>query len=153
MGSGDPVILIHGLFGMGANLGTIAKPLSEHYRVISVDLRNHGRSFHHPSMRLGDMAGDVARLMDHYQLRSARILGHSLGGKVAMQLALERPVVRRLMELVRLRASHPAFDGELDVGAPSATSLRMCWKDGLAACTLHVDVEGAMTIEASEGRS
>jgi esterase len=76
---------------MGANLGTIAKPLSEDYQVYSLDLRNHGRSFHSDSMQFSDMADDVARLMDHCGLASARILGHSLGGKVAMQLALQQP--------------------------------------------------------------
>ncbi len=98
VGEGEPVILIHGLFGMGANLGTIAKPLSEQYQVYSPDLRNHGRSFHSDSMCFSDMADDITRLMDHYGLASARILGHSLGGKVAMQLALQQ--ANRVQKLI-----------------------------------------------------
>lgn len=83
------VILLHGLFGMGSNLGMVAKPLAESYRVYSLDLRNHGRSFRAESMLFSEMADDVERFMDSEGISSAYIIGHSLGGKVAMQLALQ----------------------------------------------------------------
>ena len=87
-GSGDPVFLIHGLFGSLSNLGNLARALAPSYRVISVDLRNHGDSPHHSEMSLLSMAQDLVELMDHLSIASAYFVGHSLGGKVAMQLAM-----------------------------------------------------------------
>ena len=87
-GVGDPVFLIHGLFGSLSNLGNLARALAPSYRVISVDLRNHGDSPHQPEMSLLSMAQDIVELMDHLSIASAYFVGHSLGGKVAMQLAM-----------------------------------------------------------------
>lgn len=87
-GQGEPLILIHGLFGSLENLGGIARPLADHYTVYSLDLPNHGRSPHTDTMNLATMAADVLSWMDEQKLESAHILGHSLGGKVAMELAL-----------------------------------------------------------------
>lgn len=91
IGSGAPVLLIHGLFGMSENLGGIARGLADAFTVHSVDLRNHGRSPRAQSMTLSEMAGDVAEYMARHEIDSASLLGHSLGGKVAMQLALNWP--------------------------------------------------------------
>jgi esterase len=87
-GVGDPVFLIHGLFGSLSNLGNLARALAPNYRVISVDLRNHGDSPHHSEMSLLSMAQDLVELMDYLSISSAYFVGHSLGGKVAMQLAM-----------------------------------------------------------------
>jgi esterase len=86
--SGDWVLLLHGLFGSGDNLNTLAKALADRFRVVLVDLRNHGRSPHAPTMTLAEMAADIALLQDTLGIASSAVLGHSLGGKVAMQLAL-----------------------------------------------------------------
>jgi esterase len=85
------VILLHGLFGLAANLGTLARELGRDYRVLVPDLRNHGRSFHAPRMNYRSMAADVLRLMDANGIGRAAFLGHSMGGKVAMQAALDDP--------------------------------------------------------------
>jgi len=90
-GSGTAVILIHGMFGSLSNLGNLAKVLAQNYRVISVDLRNHGDSPHDDKMDLVLMAADIVSLIKELQLNSAILIGHSLGGKVAMQVALSRP--------------------------------------------------------------
>jgi len=95
---GKVVILLHGLFAMGSSLAMVAKPLTQHYCVYSLDLRNHGRSFRAESMSLTDMAEDVLMLMDDQGIGDAYLLGHSLGGKVAMQLALQQP--KRVRALV-----------------------------------------------------
>jgi esterase len=87
-GVGDPVFLIHGLFGSLSNLGNLARALAPSYRVISVDLRNHGDSTHHAEMSLLSMAQDLVDLMDYLSIANAYFVGHSLGGKVAMQLAM-----------------------------------------------------------------
>lgn len=90
-GEGPDVILLHGLFGMGNNLGSLSRSLQQHYRVHSLDLPNHGRSAWTDNMVLGELAAAVSRWMDHRHLEMAHFVGHSLGGKVAMQLALDEP--------------------------------------------------------------
>jgi esterase len=90
-GDGYPVILIHGMFGSLSNLGNLARHLSNQFRVISVDLRNHGDSPHDSVFDLSAMAEDIVHLMDVLSLPSAFIVGHSLGGKVGMQVAMSHP--------------------------------------------------------------
>ena len=90
-GSGDAVILLHGMFGSLSNLGVVARTLVDRYRVISVDLRNHGESPHAAVMSLSTMAADIVELMDDLGLSRAILIGHSLGGKIAMQVALTNP--------------------------------------------------------------
>jgi len=85
---GDWVVLLHGLFGSGDNLGSVARFLAADFRVVQVDLRNHGRSPHSATMTMAAMAADVALLQDRLGIDSSHVVGHSLGGKVAMQLAL-----------------------------------------------------------------
>ena len=97
-GQGRSVVLIHGLFGSLDNLGLLARPLSEQYRVISVDLRNHGGSFHSADMCYPTLATDITHLMDHLEIDEATLIGHSMGGKVAMQLAKQAP--KRVSKLV-----------------------------------------------------
>lgn len=91
LGQGQPLILLHGLFGSADNWGTIAKHFSQTHQVISVDLRNHGRSPHSESQNYTDMAGDLIELCDSLNLDTIHLLGHSLGGKVAMQFATQYP--------------------------------------------------------------
>jgi len=91
LGSGKDIILIHGLFGRLENLNMVAKALSENYRVTSVDVRNHGDSFHNELMDYPSMAKDIVVIMQHLAIESAIILGHSMGGKIAMELALTCP--------------------------------------------------------------
>ena len=96
-GAGDPVVILHGLYGSSANWGSVARALAGRHRTILPDLRNHGDSPHRPAMSYEAMAGDVAELMDRLGLDVAALVGHSMGGKVVMTLALQRPRrVRRL---------------------------------------------------------
>lgn len=97
-GQGPAVVLIHGLFGSLDNLGLLARPLGEQYRVISLDLRNHGASFHSDEMSYPQQAADVLALLDHLALDKAALIGHSMGGKVAMQVAKLAP--HRVSQLV-----------------------------------------------------
>lgn len=97
-GQGSPVILLHGLFGMGDNLGLLARALSAHFQVLSLDLPNHGRSPRSQSMNLDDMAEKVIEFLDFEGISRADFVGHSLGGKLAMHVALNQPKrVRRLV--------------------------------------------------------
>lgn len=97
-GEGDPIILIHGLFGSAANLGMVARGLAPHFRVYSLDVRNHGKSPHSDRMNYPLMAGDVVQFMDEHGIESCPIMGHSMGGKIAMQVALDHP--QRVSKLV-----------------------------------------------------
>ncbi|WP_372860726.1 alpha/beta fold hydrolase [Spongiibacter sp.] len=90
-GEGSAVVLLHGLFGSASNLLTLSRSLESHYRVIRMDLRNHGKSPHRDYMDIPTMALDVARTLDTLGIERAALLGHSLGGKVAMQLAATQP--------------------------------------------------------------
>ena len=87
-GSGPPVVILHGLLGSARNWATISKHLAGAYRVLAVDLRNHGRSPWADEMGYEAMAEDVAALIARLELAPAAIVGHSMGGKVAMELAL-----------------------------------------------------------------
>lgn len=90
-GSGQPLILLHGLFGSMENLGGISQRLQDSYQIHALDQRNHGRSPHTDSMDYPSMAADVLAYMDRQGLERASLLGHSMGGKVAMQVALLAP--------------------------------------------------------------
>lgn len=86
-----PLVLLHGLFGVSNNWMGIVKRLQADYHLLLPDLRNHGRSPQHAEMDYPAMAGDLLVLLDRLRLDSASLLGHSMGGKVAMWLALTQP--------------------------------------------------------------
>lgn len=96
--NGDPLILMHGLLGSSDNLLSPAKILSTEYSVYLIDLRNHGRSPHHPEMNYTVMSDDLLNFMDDLDIEKAHIFGHSMGGKVAMHFALEHE--ERLLTLL-----------------------------------------------------
>ena len=93
LGSGPALLILHGLFGSGKNWHSHMRRFAEDFTVFSVDLRNHGQSFHADEMNYPSMAADVAQLIAHLGLRDCRILGHSMGGKVAMTLAIQHPAL------------------------------------------------------------
>lgn len=87
LGEGKPMVILHGLFGFSDNWQTHAKKLAEYYRVILVDLRNHGRSEWSDEFSYEIMAEDVKELCDELDLSDIILVGHSMGGKVAMYFA------------------------------------------------------------------
>ncbi|GAA5214633.1 alpha/beta fold hydrolase [Corallincola platygyrae] len=90
-GHGPTVVLIHGLFGNMDNLGTLARHLEPQFDVLSVDLINHGRSAHIAHTDYTDMAGDIIETLDALNIERAHFVGHSMGGKVSMEVAMQRP--------------------------------------------------------------
>lgn len=94
-----PVVLLHGLFGSARNFGAVQKSLAAAgKRVIALDLRNHGMSPHGDDTGYAAMAADVAETLEEMGALPCRLLGHSMGGKVAMRLALDQPaLVERLI--------------------------------------------------------
>ena len=97
-GGGPPLVILHGLFGSARNWGAIGRRLSARHRVLAMDLRNHGASPRAAAMDYASMAGDVAEATEAAGAAPAAVLGHSMGGKAAMAMALTRPeLVSRLL--------------------------------------------------------
>jgi len=90
-GKGLPLLILHGYFGMGDNWKSQANKLASHYQVHLIDQRNHGRSFHTDDFDYELMAEDLLNYMDFYQIDTAYVLGHSMGGKTAMYFAVSYP--------------------------------------------------------------
>lgn len=105
-GSGEPLIILHGLFGGWDNWHPVAKDLSQRFGVYVPDLRNHGRSLHSPCFGYDAMADDIRGLLDELGLARAVLLGHSMGGKVAMRFASLFP--QRVMRLIIVDITHKA---------------------------------------------
>lgn len=106
--AGDPLVIVHGLFGSARNWQAIAKRLAGSYRVFAVDLRNHGESPWAPTMSFAEMADDLRAFLDTHKLAEATIIGHSVGGKTAMTMALEHP--ERVDRLVVVDIAPVAYD-------------------------------------------
>jgi pimeloyl-ACP methyl ester carboxylesterase len=87
-GTGDPIIILHGLFGLSDNWVTIGRMLSEKFAVFIPDLRNHGHSPHSRIFNYQAMSDDIREFIEDHQIESPVLMGHSLGGKVAMHFAL-----------------------------------------------------------------
>jgi esterase len=108
-GSGEPpVILLHGMLGSSRNWQTAGRELASSRHVFALDLRNHGFSPHSPEMTYEAMAGDVTAWMDLNGVPSADLVGHSMGGKVAMLLACRQP--SRVSRLVAVDIAPKDYD-------------------------------------------
>lgn len=90
-GQGEPIVLVHGLFGSLENLGMIARGLSGQFEVHSLDVRNHGRSPHSDVHTYDAITADIIGYLDSCGLSRCHFLGHSMGGKAVMHLALNFP--------------------------------------------------------------
>lgn len=91
LGEGPPIVILHGLFGISDNWITVGKVLAEKFRVIIPDLRNHGRSPHSNAFGFIPMCDDLLELLEKYSIERTILLGHSLGGKLAMHFAVKYP--------------------------------------------------------------
>ncbi len=107
---GVPLIIAHGLLGQSRNFGTLARGFAEKRNVISIDMRNHGDSPWHEVMDYDAMAEDLAAVIEIHGAEHAHVLGHSMGGKAAMRLALRRPEL--LASLVVADIAPVAYDHE-----------------------------------------
>jgi esterase len=97
-GEGFPIIILHGLFGSSDNWLTVTKKLTENYKVYLVDQRNHGRSPHDDEFTYSAMADDLNDFYEQNGIKEAFLIGHSMGGKVAMHFAVNHDEkVRRLI--------------------------------------------------------
>jgi esterase len=97
--AGDcPIIILHGFLASSRNWRTVAKNLAKRHHVLVVDMRNHGASPHSAEMDYPTMANDILSLMDKLGVQRVHLLGHSMGGKIAMWFALHYP--ERVSELM-----------------------------------------------------
>jgi esterase len=87
----ETLIIIHGFLGSLDNWHTLATTFGKHFSVYTIDMRNHGKSPHTEHHNIELMVHDLADFMDLHQIKSTNILGHSMGGKVAMQFAFDFP--------------------------------------------------------------
>lgn len=100
---GEPLLILHGLFGMLDNWATLGRKFSDtlstnHFKVYLIDQRNHGKSPHDATMDYELMANDIANFIQQQQLEKVNLIGHSMGGKVAMQLAFTHPqLIKKLL--------------------------------------------------------
>lgn len=98
LGEGDPIVLLHGLFGSLENLGVIARQLQDKFQIISIDLPDHGQSPRSKQFKYQDYAAAVVNTLHHLGMSQGGFLGHSMGGKVAMNIALSSPeIVTKLL--------------------------------------------------------
>ncbi|MGH8120309.1 MAG: alpha/beta fold hydrolase [Gammaproteobacteria bacterium] len=109
LGEGPTVVILHGLCGSLGNWRMMAKQLSANHRVVTVDLRNHGKSAHTGSMTYVEMAEDVLHLITDQSLRNITLVGHSMGGKAVMAAALMQPELSDriiVMDIAPVRYAH-----------------------------------------------
>lgn len=111
-GQGRPLIVLHGLFGSSTNWNSVSKALAADYRVLAVDQRNHGSSPHTDDLSYALLAEDLRAFIEQHELRSAYLLGHSMGGKTAMEFALRYPALvdRLIVADIAPRAYPPHHD-------------------------------------------
>lgn len=136
IGSGPPLLVLHGLFGSSANWRTVARQLAATQTVHCVDMRNHGASPWADSMSYDEMADDVVQLIDHLELNRTAVLGHSMGGKAAMALALRYP--RRVEQLIVVDIAPVSYADELSPFAQSMMAV------DLSVAKRRIDVEQAL---------
>lgn len=91
LGSGQPFLILHGFLGMSDNWKTLGNKYAENFEVHLIDQRNHGRSFHSEEFSYDLMVDDLKNYIDFHNLENCILLGHSMGGKTAMQFALTYP--------------------------------------------------------------
>jgi esterase len=102
--NGEALIILHGLFGQHGNWGAHAKVLAQSFAVYGFDARNHGLSEWADSMSYPEMAMDVLETMDALSISKAHFVGHSMGGKTAMELAMMAPERVNRLVIVALAA-------------------------------------------------
>ncbi|MEI7500455.1 MAG: alpha/beta fold hydrolase, partial [Bacteroidota bacterium] len=108
-GTGHPVVILHGLFGLSDNWVNFGRRLSERYAVYIPDLRNHGQSPHSSVFDFPSLENDLVEMFEEYGLTNLFLIGHSLGGKIAMFITLNHPeLVKKLIVAdISLRKSAP----------------------------------------------
>ncbi len=117
LGKGEPLLILHGLFGMSDNWKTLGMKFAEDYEVHLIDQRNHGRSFHADDFSYELMVQDLLEYTDHYQLDKVNMIGHSMGGKTAMLFAVNYPEKLKKLIIVDISPKYYPIHHQIIVGA------------------------------------
>ena len=112
LGTGHPVVILHGLFGISDNWVTFGRRLAEQYAVFIPDLRNHGQSPHSPVFDYAALREDLNEFTEDLELDNIILIGHSLGGKTAMDFALHYP--EKISKLIIVDISMRKYSGDRD---------------------------------------
>lgn len=137
-----PTLLIaHGLYGSGRNWGVIARRLADRRDVVAVDMRNHGESPRFPTQSYPEMAADLAEVIESLGPQPVDLLGHSMGGKAAMQLALTRPGLIRRLVVADIAPVAYAHDQTRNARAMAAIDLSRITSRAEADAALAQDIE------------
>ncbi|GJM06265.1 MAG: acyl-CoA esterase [marine bacterium B5-7] len=123
LGQGRPIIILHGLFGSARNWQGIARSLADSHHVITPDLRNHGQSPHAQSMSYQEMTNDIIAIADQLNLKDLIVMGHSMGGKVAMTAALTQP--ERFSSLIVVDIAPVNYEHDFDLLIMAMKSLNL----------------------------
>lgn len=116
-GTGCPLIVLHGLYGSSDNWYSFGRKLSEYFTVYLVDQRNHGRSPHRPDFNYDVLTADLEELLDTEKIDYACLMGHSMGGKVALNYAFKNPSRVRKLVVIDIALRSYAAEGNF---APQA---------------------------------
>lgn len=120
IGEGAPIVILHGLFGSSDNWLSIAKVLAEEHKVYSLDQRNHGQSPHNTEFNYEIMAEDLKEFLCQHKIEKPIIIGHSMGGKVAMQFAVDNPEMLEKLIIVDIAPkSYPVHHDKILEGLES----------------------------------
>lgn len=122
-GEGRPVVILHGLFGSSRNWHGITRTLGKEHHIITPDLRNHGQSPHIDSMLYLEMASDVTKMIKERNLTDVILIGHSMGGKVAMTSVLSEPELFSALVVVDIAPVDYSHDFHTMVDAMMAIEL------------------------------
>jgi esterase len=141
VGTGHPLIILHGLLGSTDNWRSMSRRLGAHYKVFAVDLRNHGRSPHSDIFDYDVMAADLREFMEQQALHRIILLGHSIGGKVAMQFAIDYS--ERVDRLVIVDIGPKPYEPSQRYILEALRSL------DLTRCKSFADVDAALAAEVS----
>ena len=121
--AGCPLLILHGFFASARNWRSIVKQLAAARRVYVLDTRNHGNSPHCAQMDYPSMAADLLQFMDSRQIKTADLLGHSMGGKIGMWFALQHP--QRLGKLIVADISPVSYQHNFDRTAAALKALSL----------------------------
>ncbi|MDP1727926.1 MAG: alpha/beta fold hydrolase [Bacteroidota bacterium] len=105
-GSGKSLIILHGFLGSLDNWHTLATRFGKSFNVFAIDQRNHGKTQHSPAHSIAFMVADLLEFVKEHKLSNISIIGHSMGGKVAMQFALEHPEIVENLIVVDIAPKH-----------------------------------------------
>lgn len=106
IGQGQPLLILHGLFGSSDNWLSVAKELANEYKVYLPDLRNHGDSPHSDEFTYAAMAQDLLEFVQEHEIKEPVVIGHSMGGKTAMQFAVSQPRLLSKLVVVDIAPRH-----------------------------------------------